>query len=111
MFELAERTHAERQRLIEEGVPQFMRRYLGLYDFANACSELYWYWMRANVPKKLVQAAKAYHEQKQRLSAARPEWTTELERLGRDPQTERRRLYIANSLRDMLRDHFSDRKG
>jgi hypothetical protein len=107
MFEMAEYTAAERVKLIEQGVPEFMREYVGKYDVINACSELYRYWMKAHVPKELVRAAEALHEQEQRLSAIEPEWAKDLERFGRDPRTEQRRLYIADSLRNMLHDHFS----
>jgi hypothetical protein len=107
MFEMAEYTAGERAKLIEQGVPEFMREYVGRYDVINACSELYSYWMKAYVPKELVRAAKALHEQEQRLSAIEPEWAKDLQRFGRDPRTEQRRLYIADSLRNMLHDHFS----
>jgi hypothetical protein len=107
MFEMADYTAGERAKLIEEGVPEFMREYAGQYDSVNACSELYRYWMKAYVPRELVRAAKALHEQEQRLSAIEPEWAKDLERFGRDPRTEHSRLYIADSLRNMLHDHFS----
>jgi hypothetical protein len=107
MFEMAEYTAADRAKLIEQGVPEFMRNYVGKYEVMNACSELYWYWMKAYVPKELVRAAKALHEQEQRLSAIEPEWAKDLQRFGRDPRTEQRKLYIADSLRNMLNDHFS----
>jgi hypothetical protein len=107
MFEMAEFTAGERAKLVGQGVPEFMREYAGQYDFVNACSELYCYWMKAHVSKGLVRAAKALHEQEQRLSAIEPEWVKDLERFGRDPRTEHKRLYIADSLRNMLRDHFS----
>ncbi|HUT30974.1 MAG TPA: hypothetical protein VMX13_14370 [Sedimentisphaerales bacterium] len=107
MFEMAEYTTGERAKLVGEGVPEFMRRYAGQYEVMNACSELYWYWMKAHVPKELVEAAKALDEQEQKLSAIEPEWAKDLERFGRDPQTEHKRLYIADSLRNMLHDHFS----
>ncbi len=106
IFEMAEYTEAGRVKLVEEGVPQFMRQYLGQYDVINASSELYWYWMRAYVPKTLVEAAKALHEQEQKLSAIEPGWARDIERFGRDPQAERRRMYIADSLRNILQDHF-----
>ena len=107
MSELAMHTQAERSKLIEEGVPEFMREYVGQYDVINASSELSWYWMRAYVPKKLVEAAKALHEQEQKMSAIEPGWAGNLERFVPDPQAERRRLYIADSLRNMLHNHFS----
>lgn len=107
MSEMAEYTEGERAKLIGQGVPEYVREYAGQCDVMNACSELYWYWMKAYVPKELVRAAKALHEQEQRLSAIEPEWAKDLQRFGRDPRTEHRRLYIADSLRNMLHDHFS----
>jgi hypothetical protein len=107
MFEMADYTAGERAKLVAEGVPESVREYAGWHDFMNACSELYRYWMKVYVPRELVRAARALHEQEQRLSAIEPEWAKDLERFGRDPEAEHKRLYIADSLRNMLHDHFS----
>jgi hypothetical protein len=107
MFEIADYTAHERAKLVEEGVPEFMRKYAGRYDFISACSELCNYWIKAYVPKELVKAAKELREQQQKLSAIEPGGANP-ERFGRDPQEEHGRLYIANSLCSMLQDHFLD---
>jgi len=111
IFEMADYTAGERAKLVAEGVPEFVREYAGRYDFVNACSELYRYWMKVYVPRELIRAAKELHEQQQRLGAIEPKWAEELEHFWRDPQAEHSRLYIADSLRNMLHDHFPELQG
>lgn len=110
MFEIANYTAGERAKLIEEGVPEFTRKYGGWHDFTGACSELCSYWMKAYVPRELIQAAKELHEQHEKLSDVDPGWENP-ERFGANSQEEYRKLYIANSLCSMLQDHFQDLKG
>jgi hypothetical protein len=110
VFEIANYTAGERAKLIEEGAPEFMRKYAGWHDFTTAYSELCSYWMKAYVPRELIQAAKELHEQQQKLSAIEPGWAKP-ERFGANSQEEYRKLYIANSLCSVLQDRFPDLNG
>ncbi|MHC4645419.1 MAG: hypothetical protein ACYTBJ_07945 [Planctomycetota bacterium] len=110
MFELSQREQDERARLIEEGVPEVVREYLGQYDVMNACKELYWYWMRVYVPKKLVEAARDFTSCEGHMHAI----------IGADLLKTRRRLgcelgdllrlYQGHCLYEVLSDYLSDLK-